>query len=52
VYYCLNNCYYHRFKGKQEIAAVRAAFVEIQAPILDTKFFTWFLDEVRPFENN
>jgi hypothetical protein len=36
----------HRFQSRQHIAAMRVAFVEIQAPIIDTSFFAWLLDNV------
>eukprot|EP00953_Heterococcus_sp_UTEX-ZZ885_P035096 18139-Heterococcus_DN1.PRE.1 len=40
----LKDPYY--FKDKQHIASQRVGFIEIQAPILDTQFFSWFLNEV------
>jgi hypothetical protein len=40
----LKDPYY--FRDKQHIASQRVGFIEIQAPILDTQFFSWFLSEV------
>jgi hypothetical protein len=33
-------------KDRKHVAIARTAFIEIQAPILDTKFFAFFLRKV------